>query len=45
LRLKGKGYTIQNNLGDMYVKISVSRSKLDEGDITKVKDLFEVSGN
>lgn len=43
LRLKGKGYNIQNNLGDMYVKLNVSRSKITEEDVNKVKELFEVS--
>jgi len=43
LRLKGKGYNIQGNVGDMYVKLTVSRSKMGDTDINKVKDLFEVS--
>jgi molecular chaperone DnaJ len=43
LRLKGKGYTINGQIGDMYLKISIKRDLVSDEDISKVKELFEKS--
>ena len=43
LRLKGKGYTINGQIGDMYLRISIKRDLVSEEDINKVKELFEKS--
>ena len=41
LRLKGKGYRLQNGTGDMYLKVYVDKEYTDQMTYQKFKDLFD----
>jgi hypothetical protein len=41
LRLKGKGYRLQNGTGDMYLKVYVDKEYTDQTTYQKFKDLFD----